>query len=320
MIEVRFIESDIERESAFKIASSIFSAEDMGQKRMLWDTLPYQSHREVIAIFVDGMMIGLMRAIPTTIFLGEQYYKSAALSSICVLPQRQKQGHSSILMKESLKLLKNEGYQTAHLVARRAVDYYYQKFGFFGISSYERLTLESLSYFDDQVELNDTTSQEIEFLNSCYNECYDKCSGKTQRSLEYWKFAINRARAQGCQVKTFFKKNEALGYIVFNDNHVHEIGYKRNLSFSSIASSLPFVKNKCSVDIPFSHHLIQKVPISADISYSFRSCPFGGHMLADLSNLSGDLSSLCANIAQKYKVSVGTNRINSFNLSLLDQL
>ena len=68
-----------------------------------------------------------------------QILKVAGLSSICIDPNFQGYGFGKELMERSIIYLDQRGYDLSFLIARRAVDRFYTKFGYFGASSYQSL-------------------------------------------------------------------------------------------------------------------------------------------------------------------------------------
>ena len=82
---------------------------------------------------MDGKIIGHILFFPIRIFGGLVYYKSLSLAPISVLPQHQKMGFGTQLVKHGLIVAKKAGFESVIVLGH---PWFYPKFGFVPASRY----------------------------------------------------------------------------------------------------------------------------------------------------------------------------------------
>jgi predicted N-acetyltransferase YhbS len=144
--DVRPARSDAEAHEAYALALSIFgetAAMDAYRdyKTALWFDDPAYAPENVIVARSGGAICGVSRIVPRTLYRRGQAYAMAGISSVCVAPALRGRGLSRTLIEHTLERCRARGFDFAFLVARRAADHYYTRFGFRGIASYSRVVV-----------------------------------------------------------------------------------------------------------------------------------------------------------------------------------
>ena len=156
-----------------------------------------------------------------------QVSPSVFLSSVSVHTSYRGLGLSSLLINSSLRIARNRSKQIALVVARKAVDNYYTKFGFWGFTHYCTLTyrLNPTSLENSPVQLNfvPATALNIPNCSQLYDISYSKTSGSCERSFEYWSYIIFQCAVYRYSFDIIILGDEFVGYVIHNKGTIFEI-------------------------------------------------------------------------------------------------
>jgi len=229
----------------------------------------------------NDKIIGIVRIIPRTFKIKNIRIKAACLSSICIDPCHRGKRLSYPLMKAVHARLESEGFNLSYLIARKAVDYYYLKFGYYGIPAHEKLivkekkTSKAVYTICNKYHLSDEL---ISKVNIWYRKAYRNTLGFTERSKKFWLFTLKRiAVLSNHNFLIIFKNNNPAGYIIRNMNEVLELGFDKSCDNNLIADSIikkTKIKEFC---IPHTHMLAEGLR-NEDVIYQSRLCDYGAHM------------------------------------------
>ena len=316
----RHAETYGECEAAFELASGIFndtSTNDLHGdiKKLSWEY--YESFRpENLIIGLNRhKIVGVLRICPVVMPWYKRNFRVAGLSSICVAKEYQGQGFGRALMEKSVVYLDDENFDFSFLIARRAVDHFYTKFGFFGASSYqsfkckfEREQFEGIIGFSNfKIE---NSSSYLEFFHSNYKQCF----GATCRGEGFWRYAINRLLAIGLNFKEVIFEGDLIGYIVHRDLSIVECGFSMKIPQCIIRQSMiEFSAPQSNLQMNLPHdHMITDSLNNVDVEFYSRKCLFGGHMIRWSEKI------------DKLNFSIGKSSQSEkpffFNISLLDEV
>lgn len=324
MVEIRPVKNSTELDQAFSLSTSVFSnhnsSSDMRLKDLAWGIGASLKYEDVIVVINDLKVLGVCRICPCFMTYEQEIFKVAGLSSICILDSQREKGLGRNLMEYVIKLIDKRGYDFAYLIARRAVDHFYRKFGFFGASSYPRVRLLIPKELSPPVglKIRNFELQNYDTYNLLYQNSYRFSFGASIREKEFWKKVETRLKLQpNLKFKEFVDGDMVVGYTVDLDKKVIEMGV-RDKSIHKIIE-LYFWNQRDNVRfemlLPHSHNSLNYID-QYDTEFYSRRCLYGGHMLR-WSNLE---------FTKKMPISVGARSFSSkkfqpqFSIGYLDEV
>lgn len=288
---IRPAESDSEVKKAFEVASKIFESRENCDEEALKKTVWFEGASllpESLILCVENEKIcGLLRLIPVTFPRGAIQYEAVCMSSIGLLSEVRGRGYSRHLMEESIQICQKRGFDFAYLIARRAVDHYYPRFGFVGASSYEAVLLQPPSQYESPKSSEFTVEgrfveDEMGSYQEAYESSYSNCFGRAKRSNPDWKFIYKRVQVlRDYEFKTLQVKGQTLGYLIQKGNEVLEVSCLER----GRAHWVEWFKQSGveKVHIPREHSLRGSFR-NEDVTFTSRSCLYGGHMIRILNS------------------------------------
>jgi len=279
--------SDIEK--ALLLATKIFnspkdSSEELFKNKKIlvspYDTLYL---KDVVILANDQNEIcGSCILIDREFYKNNIRLKGTFLSSICISESHQGQGFSRILMDEAIKKCEERGSSFAVLIARKNVDYFYNKFSFWGLSEYSTVNFKipdkPTSYSD--YFISPATNKDLATVNELYDSTYAKLFGSCVRSIKYWKYVLWKAENQNFNFLLFKSEGVAIGYVIYKNNDIYEIATTNNTSTLELLYTMRerYSINNVILHCSDQHPLIFELG-ELDFSCTRRQCYFGGHMV-----------------------------------------
>ena len=276
-------------EGALLLATKIFnSTKDLSEelfknKKIL--VSPYNTlyEKDVVILANDQNEI-----CGTCILTDREFYKNdirlkgTFLSSICISESHQGQGFSRILMDEAIKKCEERGSSFAVLIARKDVDYFYNKFSFWGLSEYSTVNFripDKLTSYSDY-SISPATNKDLATVNELYDSTYAKLFGSCVRSIKYWNYVLWKTERQQFNFSIFRSKGIVIGYVIFQDDDIYEIATTNNTSNLELLYIMRerYSMNNVTLHCSSQHPLIFELG-ELDFSCTRRQCYFGGHMV-----------------------------------------
>ena len=294
---------------AFRVFTESGSIRDYAEfKTILWREDPHYGLENLLLARDDtGRLIGLIRIVPRVLYRVDQKFTVAGISSVCVSPDFRGKGISARLMEFALDYCRARGFDIALLIARRAADHYYTRFGFWGISSYNKATISLANLRKDTpatITLVPVKSEYIGLYSAAYLACYRETFGYFERTPQYWSFLLRKMNyLTGLRWLTIAADGSPVGYVIGSRHVIHEIAWIGELPTQSVAMAVstqlqpPAVERSLTIEIPPQHHLLATTE-GADFTLAFRECSYGGHMVRIL-NTSRARELLAARITKK---------------------
>lgn len=294
---------------AYNLSTEIFeNSNETSSKYTCWNKVP--ENDEVIVIKCQGDVVGCIRISSIEVYVDGNFLKFANLTSICIKKTHQGQGLSTLLINYTLQHCSRCGYEYALVIARRAVDYYYLKYNFYAISTYDSLTIRSSINSKNLIDitLQVDTDFDINIANIMYHYSYSKSNGMVKRQESNWLNLKNIILGnQNYFFKWIISDNNKIGYIVYFADSIVEISIDTNFFKSTHLEMLAKLHNNFfTVPIDSKHRLMQHLN-NIDYAVTKRSCPYGGHLIHCL----GENNILKKDFSTKFD--------NSFNINQLDQ-
>ena len=274
--------------------------------------------------------------------------KISFVSSVCIHPNYRNKGLSKGLIKESFNQLKKNKVSIAFVIARKKVDYFYNKFGYFGISSFPKIILQEFIYTNNfnkcPTKSFSVTSKDLLKINKLYTYTYKRLDGFFLRNKNYWEYIIKKCKKDKFLFKKFLNNKQIIGYAVFKNNEVIEIACKKIEFYKHLLHKIcrPNKSNNITI-FTNNEHDINISLVDQDLKYCSRRIYYGGHLakIIDINilkktyNKNTKIKKLLDNsmfqneehlikhiFSSKNKIGQGFNRLNDqdFYIRYLDQI
>ena len=138
-------------------------------------------------------IVGAVIIVYKKMFFYNSKIKSAFLTDVCIDKAFRGKGLSRILLENCFKILKKKKCVVAIVIARRAVDYYYSKFNFWGVSSYPKI------YINNKLKKNiivkdvihkKVNKNDLVHISKLHKNTYGKIFGYFERDYNFWNYSL----------------------------------------------------------------------------------------------------------------------------------
>ena len=204
------------------------------------------------------------------------------LSFICVDELYRDKGFSKKLMDFSIQLCIDRDKKACFVIARKSVDYFYNKFSFYGFSNYPKIIIKNGNIrLNKKLNFVPLDLSLINEIKEIYDAVYNKLFGSFFRNNENWNFILKKARIINVKVCLIRDINdETLGYICFDKENIYEIALNSQKDYPEVLKN---IMDKQKLDL-ITFHGSTNHPLASEIEYfdytvSFRKCWYGGHMI-----------------------------------------
>lgn len=220
----------------------------------------------------------------STIFRGNQRIPSIFISSVCVDHSERGKGYSVALMHSALSVCAEMNALIAIVIARRAVDHFYNRFGFHGIAQYSRVkvSLQAPSFLaEDDGLLRPVQEGDLDACAELYRHVHQRLFGPCVRDRRMWAYIFKKASFLNVRLEVFEISGRVHGYLVFDtQGNVYEVAFSKASAGAAMLSALSSILN---MDDTITIHVSPKHPVVSlfsglDVSLTTRECAYGGHM------------------------------------------
>lgn len=238
----------------------------------------------------NNEVIGFSINIIKFIYLFKTKIKCGFISSICIEKKYRGKGFSKLLIEESNNNLKKNNVLLSIVIARKKLDYFYNKFNFWGVSYFPKiiikkkfdLDINTNRYFLKPVKLSDINS-----INKLYRNTYSKINNFIPRNLNNWSFIIEKCKNEKINFFKYCSANNIDGYVVFKNNDIYEISSRKNSFYIKFIDYLMYKTYSETLIIHTNfNHQIYKSFYNYKTEYFYRNVPQGGHMIKILNTSS----------------------------------
>ena len=167
-LQVSPAENETDTKRAMTVVEGAFDMGDsQGEGRdFVWYADPKFSFENVlIAKTENDDFAGVVRLLPVTIRRGEGSIRAVIFSDVCIDEKFRNQGFSIPMIQSAVKIAKERNFEFALLFARRALDHFYTRFSFWGVSSYSSVAIrlpENLRNLKKPATLGDFSTDLLE--------------------------------------------------------------------------------------------------------------------------------------------------------------
>lgn len=277
-----------EVDGALTLATRTFGSNEttemsVNAKRRLMSPHGILSEQDVVVLVNrTGEICGTCFLVDRLFYRGKNNVQGTFLSSICIAESSRGKGLSKLLMNATIAECERRGTAFAILIARRAVDHFYNKFSFWGLSQYSKINfkLEDSCALLNNCSFSPATEADLIEVNGMYESTYSGLYGACKRSLEYWKYVLWRTTSQERNFYIYKTQGMVRGYVIFSGSELDELASAQRVSCLGLIkdlarnSSLKEVTLNCS-----SEHPIVSELHCLDFSVTQRQCNYGGHMV-----------------------------------------
>lgn len=278
-----------EMELAIALAISTFrsenetSEESLEIKGLLLSPCRTLTETDVIVLVSKSDEIyGACFLVDRELYRHRRTLKGTFLTSICIAESYRGRGFSKLLLNEAILECERRGSIFAILIARRAVDYFYNQFLFWGLSQYSKLTLSlpKSNFSNIEFQINPASEADIIDINTIYQNTYENLYGSFVRTTEYWRYILWKTKIQQLNFSVFKTKERIIGYLISKENEIFELAAAPGFNLIDFLYEFQ-VRNSVNL---FNLHVSERHPIvqelsNIDFSIIKRQCKFGGHMV-----------------------------------------
>ena len=238
----------------------------------------------VVLVNEQDEVVATSFLIDKLFFRGQSKLKGIFISSVCVAESERGKGLSRLLMDEVIAQSEKKRAAFAILIARRAVDHFYNKFGFWGLSQYSTIKLQLSNNFklDNKLGISKPTTKELLQCNLLYEETYSNLFGACERNIRDWEHITWKSSFLGGDFAVFHndKSKSICGYAVYSGSNIYEIASIPSVSLLEIVRNLCEYLSLSNVVIHVSpdHRIVSDLQ-GEDFSICLRQCSYGGHMV-----------------------------------------
>lgn len=261
-------------------------------KQFMLTEHPGFNDRSTIVLCNDlGMVVGSAFVIDCSFPVGDKAMSGAFISSVSIAEPFKGKGLSVRLMASAIIAATARGADIAVVIARRAVDGYYNRFGFWGVSQYSKVGFNVLSVpqsnvCQNSVNLLPAMTSDLEECASLYDETYRFLLGHCSRNPQMWRYIQEKLARLDLKFHIIRDSELVIAYAVHDGKGlVYEIGIKPNFDWCvrSFFKAISPSNENVSLHIPPTHPILVRLA-GADVTNSLRECSFGGHMVRILNS------------------------------------
>lgn len=289
--DVRLSAGRVETKAALRLALQVFTNAGAEHahlaKASQWYRDPSFDDSNIVLAVIGERIVGVVRLVPRVIHRGLEQLPAVGISSVCVDPAYRGRGLSILLMERALVIGRDRGFTLAFLIARRALDYFYLRFGFAGVSAYERvsLTISATGGSKNDAEFRPLETDMVDFCQAAHDREYFACFGRMTRTPQRWSVIIRSLRARGLTGHSIWCAGQPVGYVIRHDSLVCELALTNEWSVPDLIGVLiargMLRSQEDWLQIPSAHAIVRR-SAAHDLRFMRRSCPYGGHMVAIL--------------------------------------
>jgi len=353
MIYAGLARNENERKLALRLAATSFRmSEDREDSAFFRKTLMLREHpgftedSSIVVCASDGSVVGSAFLIERALPLRDKILRAVFISSISIAEKVRGQGLSYFLMEAAIEASRVRGIDVAMLIARRAVDGFYTRFGFWGLSQYSKVTFDLVTLPKAKrpelsIKIFPAVDENLEICAALYTENYKNLIGHCERKPEMWRYILLKLPYLGLRFELVTIDGKIAGYVIHDGKgNIHEIAtVSAEFSYETITllEAFNLGVERVTLHVHPTHPFLKKL-VGADISLILRECSYGGHMvkvlnpaafLHEASDCDKNIQPLEFNeTARLFSISSVTcfdssrdiGLYSSFNIPLLDQI
>jgi predicted acetyltransferase len=268
-------------ESALLLAARCFQVEKKTVAiRSLYEKI--FERNVIILINESGDLCGTCFLVDRIFYRGKNRLKGTFLTYICIAEQSRGKGLSTILMNGAIEECERRDSVFAIVIARRAVDHFYNRFHFWGLSQYSEIKIK-FADIDSCIRhytIAPATPADLDEVNHLYEASYANLYGACVRTIQYWNHLLWKAKQHSYQFVVYKIQDKIQGYAIFSGAHLYEFATTKTISSLEILYDFSqlYAFKELILSCPKEHPLVTKLQ-GVDFTIIQRQCSYGGHMV-----------------------------------------
>jgi predicted N-acetyltransferase YhbS len=231
-VEIRGARAECDVDAAYDLAARTFGPnyfEAKDAKVRVRALEPLSNPADAVIAVHDGDVIGFVRIVDRSVWLGGQELPVGGITSVAVRPDFRGQGLGRRIMEFALERSRERGDILSIAFARRAVDGFYWRIGYVGLGCHPDVTVQAgLVKRDKEIETRAGFDKTLGSLyRSAYADSYAALPMSFSRSDQWWSrfpdrlAVLNSGEGQG--LHTVFAADQPVGYFVAHSGRIIEI-------------------------------------------------------------------------------------------------
>ena len=253
-------------------------------KELDWHNFEFFEKDSVVVAKDFNKVVGVIRIVYRVFHIEGEVYKTAGFTDVCVNDKYRGKGISRIMM-EYANNVANTKCDICLLFASKSVDYYYNRYGFWGVSTFNKVIIKN-QIFKSNTCFQSAINQNLDNFDYLYNKKYSNLNGFMERTAKYWGYILEKCQQLKIKFKAIVVNNRVCGYCIYKDNIIYEISYNSSVDIKDILAHFK-TYHEVLMEIDEQHYAVSQLNL-LDVTLCSRSCIFGGHMIKIL-NTEGDL-------------------------------
>ena len=250
-----------------------------------WFGEPSFSPGDILLIRDDrGNLTGGLRMVSRTMQRGAQDFKVLGIAETFIKPACQGRGYTKPLMQTFLTEAVAGAADLAMVIARKTIDWFYDRYHFYGVGAYQRIELGDLDTRPfEGWRLERVRPFDTAMAQEAYKTAYRQCLGPMKRSTADWRFLVERCDLGTHEIFTVYTAGEPAGYCIINQGAVIELALLPGISYRKCVRAIGAGPGQMSPEgrlvlhLPATHDLLN-ADLGCDVRISTRECRYGGHL------------------------------------------
>ncbi len=293
-IKIRTANNMREVQQAYDLAARIFGSDYQKarkRKEHILKTDKLNQPKDVVIALGKEKIIGMVRIVERKNYFLGQLLKNAGITSVCVLPSYQGRGIGKGLVNTAITVMTKKNYSLSLVVARRAVDGFYAKYGYVGTGLFTQLLISYDASKDRVIKGKYKPHFKTGFQNrysrkyaEMYKSNYNKVPLAFYRPRKWWEdFEQNvKYKIKKNNFVNVMDKKNLIGYFIYLDGKVIEAActVKKNIKFCNAILRYVFEKGlkRLLTTISKKHHCYEYY-MNLNNTIEIRRVWDGGHMV-----------------------------------------
>lgn len=277
-------------EFAAKVYGPNYFAAKRSHDRILKLELSSKPENFILARDKSGSIVGLARIVERELLLPLSSLSVGGISTVCSHPDWKGRGIGIVLMEKALSYIQDRKYDISLLFGRRAVDGYYSRFGYEGVSCHMSMRMEIVSSdynlaLPDGIQLSSPCSDDLPSIQTLYESASVSIPVRLGRTLVAWRLFLERLEdtPSSSELIVVRRGGTITGYVILNEEALAEAAFDENrydLALAILRDTVAMGKNSglLIIGLPMQHAMSKWLSARNHVVH-LRRCEDGGHMV-----------------------------------------
>jgi predicted acetyltransferase len=227
--------TDVERLA--ELGARIWRVSSIEKRREFYTEHPRFGLRDVRVAELDGQVVGSLVLYPLEIWVRGQKIPMTGIGSVCVSPEHRRRGIADVMMRSTLRELRQKGRALSGLYAWRGS--YYQKFGY-GVAEYVHeisVSPSNLPEADESRWVRRSMLPDRPAVQALYDRIAQQGHFAAHRTQEWWNHRL-WANPGDWIVYEGRRRGQIEGYLYYEVDHLNG-PFKLDVALTEFVASTP---------------------------------------------------------------------------------